>query len=153
MHYDPKPAKPTTGICVDASCMQVRDSIKRDGFYHGALEWQILALPNLTPIHASPVYPHANINLGEFVAIVDAMRILKARGDKTTTVYSDSLTAIAWYKNKRVKSRHPRNEKTAHILDTVARALQWVKEVNPPNPVVFWDKVIWDENPADFGRK
>lgn len=133
--------------------MPVRDSIGRDGFYHGALEWQIFLLPDVEPRQKSGVYPYGNINLGEFVAIVDAMRLLKACGDKTTTVYSDSLTAIAWYKNKRVKSRHPRNEKTAHILDTVAAALQWVKEVNPPNPVVFWDKVIWDENPADFGRK
>lgn len=133
--------------------MPVRDSIGRDGFYHGALEWQVIVLPDRGQLLASGIFYHANVNLGEFVAIVDAMRILKARGDKTTTVYSDSLTAIAWYKNKRVKSRHPRNEKTAHILDTVAAALQWVKEVNPPNPVVFWDKVIWDENPADFGRK
>lgn len=145
---------PTSGIVVDASCIPVRDSIQRDGFYHGAVEWQVFDVATGRRIFASKVYHHGNINQGEFNAIVDAVYLLQAIGERTVPVYSDSMTAIAWFNNRKVSSKHPHNELTEEISSATKRSLAWIKENHQRlNPVLFWNNRVWGENPADYGRK
>lgn len=146
--------RPTTGVVVDASCLPVRDSIARDGFYHGPVEWRSADVATTRITYSTPVYMHGNINVAEFLAIVDAVSLLHQQDDHTTIVYSDSLTAIAWYRRRAVKSKYPRNEKTAVMHGLIDEALAWLKKHNPSvHRVKFWDNVVWGENPADFGRK
>ena len=145
--------KPTYGIAVDASCLPVQNSKKVDGFFHGILEWQGLDLRSGAKLFASKVYSHGNVNLGEYIAIIDALSLLHGIGDTTTIVYSDSKTAIAWYNNCKARSKHPENEKTSEIMTLFRISQEWRNDVRPPNPVLFWNKDVWDENPADFGRK
>lgn len=144
---------PRMGIIVDASCIPVRDSITRDGFFHGAVEWQVKDLSTMETLMASRVYRHANVNQGEFLAIVDALSLLWERGDHHTSIYSDSLTAISWVRRKHPKSKHPLNDRTREIMDLVGYSTQWLRERHIKNPVIFWDKTHWGENPADYGRK
>lgn len=145
---------PTFGIVVDASCIPDSGSIKRDGFFHGRVEWQVFDIETRARVFASKTYKYGNINMGEFNAIVDAIYLLQAIGERTVPVYSDSLTAIAWFNNKKSGSKHPHNQLTEEISSTTKRALAWIKERQQGlNPVLFWNNATWGENPADYGRK
>lgn len=94
----------------------------------------------------------ANNNIGEFLAIVHAQAWMAKIGYRLP-VYSDSITAISWVKNKKVKSELPKNRETKNAWDLVDRALVWLHQNNLPGPVIKWKTEFWGENPADFGRK
>lgn len=145
--------RPTFGLVGDASCLPVRYSIQRDGFFHGAVEWQIVDIATGKKIFYSPVYAFGNVNIAELLAILDGVSLLHQADDHETPVYSDSLTAIAWYRNGRIKSTYPRNQHTEHLHDTLSSMMQWAQQNKPANQVLFWDNVRWGENLADYNRK
>ena len=92
-------------------------------------------------------------NLGEFLALVDALRLLHERGDSETAIYTDSLTARAWVRNKRANSTLPRNARTAEVWRRIDEATAWLKAHPVRSPIRTWDTRGWGEIPADFGRK
>lgn len=145
--------RPLSGIVGDASCLPVRDSIQKDGFFHGPVEWRVRDIATGEMITASSVFKYGNVNIAELMAIIDGVAWLHGSGDETTPVYSDSLTAIAWYNNRRMKSRHPCNELTVGLFEIANSMMEWLIVNKPKNPVLFWDNVKWGENPADYGRK
>ena len=64
---------------------------------------------------------------------------LKKEGRDTTPIYSDSRTAIAWVRNKKVKTeleRTPRNEQIFELMD---RALKWLNSNTYKNPIIKWE--------------
>ena len=68
-------------------------------------------------------------------------------------VYSDSVSGMAWVRNRKAKTTLVRNEQTAQALDLVARAEKWLRQ-NPLHAEVRkWNTEEWGEIPADFGRK
>ncbi len=92
-------------------------------------------------------------NIGEFLALVHALALLQKKGETTLPIYSDSRTAMAWVRNKKVNSnlkKTPRNQK---LFDLVDRALNWLKSNTYKNPIEKWETRDWGEIPADFGRK
>jgi len=145
--------RPLTGLVGDASCLPVRDSVQRHGFFHGPVEWQVVDIATGKKVFCSPVYQFGNVNIAELLAILDATSLLHQVDDHETPVYSDSLTAIAWYRHKKIKSTYPRNEQTERLYDLLSDMMKWVIKERPTNPVLFWDNVKWRENPADYGRK
>jgi ribonuclease HI len=140
---------PTTGIVVDASCIKGRT----DGYYYGITEWNGFDLGSKKTIFGSRAFPRANANIGEFLAIVDALHWLHQRGDTFTAVYSDSRTALSWFGKKGPKTTFPKDDHTRTIWTIMDGASDWLKGACPPNPVLFWDNRSWGENPADYGRK
>lgn len=92
-------------------------------------------------------------NIGEFLAIVEGLARLKAAQADDITVYSDSMTAIAWVRHKKCRTKLRMNPQTADLLDIVARAEKWLAENSYANPIVKWPTEEWGEIPADFGRK
>jgi ribonuclease HI len=91
-------------------------------------------------------------NLGEFLAIVHGLAYLqKMNSDKT--VYSDSVNAIKWVKQKEVSSTLVRDESTKEIWDLVDRAVHWLKTNKYANKVAKWQTKQWGEIKADYGRK
>jgi ribonuclease HI len=91
-------------------------------------------------------------NLGEFLAIVHGLAYLqKMNSDKT--VYSDSVNAIKWVKQKEVSSTLARDESTKEIWDMVDRAVHWLKTNKYANKVAKWQTKQWGEIKADYGRK
>lgn len=145
--------RPTAGLVVDASCIAVQNSLQVDGFYHGAVEWQVKDIASGALAFSSQIYQFGNVNLAELLAIIDGVSLLHNADDHSTPIYSDSLTAIAWYRNRKAKTRHPLNEFTYPILDLVDQMMKWLISTKPTNPVLFWDNQKWGENPADYGRK
>lgn len=101
--------------------------------------------------YVGPIQNGTN-NLGEFIAIVHALRYLKEKGSKQT-VYTDSRTALSWLRNKKVASTLKRDASTAKIWELTDEAVKWIQMNTYANKVVKWNTEEWGEIKADFGRK
>jgi ribonuclease HI len=101
--------------------------------------------------HGGP-YPDATNNIGEFLAIVHGISLLK-KHNINIPVYTDSLTAMTWVRNKKAKTKLAPTKNNAIIFDLIARAEKWLCENTYPNLLIKWETASWGEIPADFGRK
>lgn len=88
------------------------------------------------------------INIGEFLAIVEAVKYIIDHNYEPKVIFSDSNTAISWFKNKRTASGK-RNMKLMKAEIYLRAMAYWVDEIE----VIKWDNRQWGEIPADFGRK
>ena len=68
-------------------------------------------------------------------------------------IYSDSVNAINWVKQKKCKTKFPRNEKSDPLFQLLERADRWLQCNTYTTKVLKWDTKTWGEVPADFGRK
>lgn len=100
--------------------------------------------------HFGPM--HGTNNIGEFLAIVHALALLKQKG-LNMPIYSDSRNAISWVKQKRCKTKLERNARTEELYQLIERAEKWLKENSYTTPILKWETTKWGEVPADFGRK
>ncbi|MEK3878827.1 ribonuclease H [Paenibacillus sp. FSL M7-0420] len=91
-------------------------------------------------------------NLGEFLAIVHALAHLKQEGS-SKTVYSDSVNAMKWVKQKKVATTLPRDASTEEIWQLIDRAESWLRSHTYDNKVLKWQTKSWGEIKADYGRK
>jgi len=96
--------------------------------------------------------PNGTNNLGEFIAVVHALDYLKKQGS-SRTIYSDSRTALAWIRNKKVASTLKRDASTKQIWELTDWAINWLKTNTYDNQIVKWNTEEWGEIKADFGRK
>ncbi len=101
--------------------------------------------------HQGP-FPQGTVNIGEFLAIVHALAMLKKTGS-TLPVYSDSRTAMKWVKQKAANTKLPPEQSNLKLFDLIRRAEKWLKENDYPNRIIKWETKFWGEIPADFGRK
>jgi len=90
-------------------------------------------------------------NIGEFLAIVHGLALLKQKGFDMP-IYSDSVNAISWVRQKKCKTKLPRNEETEELFTVIERAEKWLRE-NTYTRILKWETKVWGEIPADFGRK
>lgn len=95
---------------------------------------------------------HGTNNIGEFLAIVHGLALLKQKGS-AMTIYSDSCNAMLWVKNKKCKTKLERTAKTEQLFQLIERAELWLKENTYNIPLLKWETEKWGEIPADFGRK
>ena len=100
--------------------------------------------------HLGPM--HGTNNIGEFLAIVHALALLKKQGVKRT-VYSDSRNALLWVRQKQCKTRLERNAQTERLFQLIDRAVIWLRNNKIEVPLLKWQTKEWGEVPADFGRK
>lgn len=91
-------------------------------------------------------------NLGEFLAIVHALALLKKEGS-SRTVYSDSVNAMKWVKQKKVATTLPRDASTEEIWILIDRAERWLQTNTYDNKLLKWQTKVWGEIKADYGRK
>lgn len=101
--------------------------------------------------HFGPV--HGTNNIGEFLAIVHALALLKQKGLDDMPVYSDSVNAQIWVRKKKCKTTLVRNADTEYLHGLIARAEAWLRNNTFNNPILKWRTEEWGEIPADFGRK
>ena len=128
-------------LCVDAACSG----------NPGKMEYQGVHLPSGRIVfHFGPI--KGTNNIGEFLAIVHALALLQQKGLKMP-VYSDSVSGMAWVRNRKAKTTLERTDETAQALDMVARAEAWLRGHPQTNQVLKWPTEEWGEIPADFGRK
>ena len=128
-------------IAVDAACSG----------NPGPMEYRGVHLPSGKQIfHFGPV--QGTNNIGEFLAIVHALALLKQRGSDMP-VYSDSRTAQIWVQKRKCKTTLKRTPETEPLFAIIARAERWLMNNTWKNPILKWDTAQWGEIPADFGRK
>lgn len=97
-------------------------------------------------------FQDATNNIGEFLAIVHALALLM-QNNNDLPVYSDSMTAIKWVKDKKANTKLVPTENNAELFELIKRAENWLKVNIFPNKILKWHTAIWGEIPADFGRK
>ena len=72
-------------------------------------------------------------NIGEFLAIVHGLALLKQKGFDMP-IYSDSVNAINWIKQKKCKTKLPRDAKTEELFCLIERAEKWLREKHLHHP-------------------
>jgi ribonuclease HI len=118
----------------------------------GVLEYQGVNTATKEVLFKRGPFPVGTVNLGEFLAIVHGLSYLK-KLDCSFPLYSDSRTAIAWVRNKAIKTNLERNSKTEDLFELVDRAIEWLKNNSYTTKILKWETEDWGENPADYGRK
>lgn len=92
-------------------------------------------------------------NIGEFLALVHGLALLKQKESKMP-LYTDSISAIAWVKAKKCKTKLDRTPKNEPIFELIRRAENWLMDNQPITTTILkWETSRWGEIPADFGRK
>ena len=97
-------------------------------------------------------FEHATNNIGEFLALVHGLALLK-QYNKTMPIYSDSVNAMAWVRAKKCRTKLARTEKNIEVFNLIARAERWLEDNHYTTQILKWDTPNWGEIPADFGRK
>lgn len=129
-------------IAVDAACSG----------NPGAMEYRGVYLADGKEIfHYGPV--HGTNNIGEFLAIVHGLALLKQKGLDNMPIYSDSVNAQLWVRKHHCKTTLVRNDQTEKLYQMIERAEAWLRDNTYKNPIIKWQTDKWGEIPADFGRK
>ena len=117
----------------------------------GPMEYRCIDLQTGQQVfHYGPI--HGTNNIGEFLAIVHGLALLKQKGFDMP-IYSDSVNAISWVRQKKCKTKLPRNEETEELFTVIERAEKWLRENTYTTRILKWETKVWGEIPADFGRK
>lgn len=138
----PPPGLRLPSYSVDAACAGVP----------GPLEWRGLDNGNLKEVFRRGPYPRGTNNIGEFLAIVQALQMIVAAGH-SAAVYSDSQVALGWVRAKTCRTNLPPTPRSAALFTEIRAAEQWLAAQRALPPVLKWETTRWGENPADFGRK
>ena len=129
-------------IAVDASCMG----------NPGIMEYQGVMVRTGEVIFKKGPFKNGTNNIGEFLALVHALALLKQKGSNLP-IYSDSKTAISWVQKRICKTQLQRTPENAELFEILKRALKWIQTNDYTNRIIKWDTEEWGEIPADFGRK
>ena len=132
-----------SSISVDAACSG----------NPGVLEYRGVLTKDGTEIFRMGPFKDGTNNVGEFLALVHALAMLKKQGDTATMIYSDSRIAIGWVKRKKAKTTLKKSAMNARWIGLISRAEQWLKANSYATKIEKWNTKEWGEIPADFGRK
>lgn len=129
--------RPTEGIATDAA-----HSIKKR-----KTEYQAIDIATGERLFYANI-GHQTINIGEFLAVVEAAKYIIKNNYKPRIIYTDSQTAITWFNNKNTASakRNKELQKAEIFLKVFASEIATIS-------VKHWDNRLWGETPADFGNK
>ena len=118
----------------------------------GDMEYRGVYVKTGQQIFIQGVYKEATNNIGEFLAIVHGLALLKQKGSNMP-IYSDSVTAQAWVKAKKCKTKLERTPQNAAVFERIEAAERWLQNNTYTTKILKWDTPKWGEIPADFGRK
>lgn len=134
--------KPTKGIAVDCGCIG----------NPGIAEYRGVDLQTGKVVFEHKISGLCTNNIAEFAALVHGVKYLIANKIEGK-VFSDSQTALAWYKHKQHKSKLGKNSDTEKAHKLLEHAVKNIIDSNHMNYVEFWSNKIYGEIPADYGRK
>lgn len=136
-------------LCVDASCIG----------NPGVMEYRIFDISRNKVIWESEKFQEWTNNLGEFLALVEAIKMLQwgnvslLQWNNYSCIYSDSQTAIAWVKSKKIKTTLKYSPQTKKLLEKIEEAKVRLKTHELNIPIFKWETEIWGGIPADYWRK
>ena len=88
------------------------------------------------------------VNVGEFLGVVAAAKYIIEHNYTPRIIYTDSITAITWFRNKKTASK-----KKSPALYKAEVFLRFFSVEVDTITVQYWDNRGWGETPADFGNK
>lgn len=128
--------KPTKGISVDGSCRG----------NPGDASYRAVDIETGRELFKENIGEATN-NIAEFLGLCHA--IWYNRKNKINSdIYCDSVTAIAWVRNKQAKSTF----KSPKIQERLTKAEEYLKTIDTIE-IKKWDTKNFGEIPADFGLK
>ncbi|TXD53555.1 MULTISPECIES: viroplasmin family protein [unclassified Polaribacter] len=119
----------------------------------GKMEYRGVLTHNKQQIFIKGPFKRGTNNIGEFLALVHGIALLKSKNQHNLPIYSDSKIAISWIRQKKCKTNLSFNDENNDLLELIKRAENWLKENTFKNPILKWETKAWGEIPADFGRK
>tara|TARA_B100000767_G_scaffold266824_1_gene284749 strand:- start:36 stop:671 length:636 start_codon:yes stop_codon:yes gene_type:complete len=119
----------------------------------GKMEYRGVLTHNKKQLFIKGPYQNGTNNIGEFLALVHGIALLKSKKNKNTPIYSDSRIAMSWVKQKKCKTNIHFDASNKDLLELIKRAEKWLRENSFENPILKWETKAWGEIPADFGRK
>ena len=117
------------------------------------MEYRGVLTHNKQQIFIKGPFKKGTNNIGEFLALVHGIALLKSKNKEDIPIYSDSKIAMNWVKQKKCKTNMHFDASNRDLLDLIKRAEKWLKENTYKNPILKWETKAWGEIPADFGRK
>ena len=133
----------------------ILDSISVDGAgnnLNGVVEYRGVYTRTKEVLFTRGPFDGGTNNLVEFLAIVHALAYCKER-NILLPVYSDSITAISWVRNKKIKTTATQNNVNIKIFEYIQGAINWLNNNSYRNKILKWETHLWGEIPADYGRK
>lgn len=129
--------RPVEGIATDAA-----HSMK-----NGKTEYQGINLATRERIFYKDL-GNQTTNIGEFLAVVEAVKYIIENNFQPRVIFTDSTTAIAWFNSKTTSSTKPCRDlqKAEMFLRALSADVDTIE-------VRHWDNKRWGETPADFNRK
>lgn len=130
------------GIPIDGIATDAAHSTKR-----GVTEFQGINLATGERIFYENL-GEQTVNIGEFLAVVRAVKYIIENDFQPRVVYTDSMTALTWFNNKSTASnkRNRELQKAEIFLKALSADVDSVE-------VRHWNNKAWGETPADFGNK
>ncbi len=154
-----KPATRRTSVRGNPGELVV-DCSKFGGSLIGPTEWRgvlFLSTGEWQDVFHSPLYGRGHNNLGELLAIIDACQRLERGELKCVTLWSDSKTALSWFRTGKIRTTiDVDGQCDAAFAAAVSDGRKWLESANRPEWFAMmsrWDTSVRGENPADFGRK
>jgi ribonuclease HI len=128
-----------------------------DGAYNGIFcEFQAVWFPSKEKAFASKRFDGGTNNIAEFLGLVSSIEYLKNKG-LPIKIYTDSVTAITWFRNKKANTTATQTGKSTDELNNlILKAEKFLEENNvllSTAEILKWDTRVWGEIPADYGRK
>ena len=118
----------------------------------GLMEYRGVHVETGKEIFRMGPYQQGTNNIGEFLALVHGLALLKQQ-QLDMPVYSDSVNAMLWVKNKKCKTKLEPCKENKPIFDLIERAEKWLHSTTYSTKILKWETGKWGEIPADFGRK
>ncbi|EAQ42678.1 MULTISPECIES: ribonuclease H1 domain-containing protein [unclassified Polaribacter] len=119
----------------------------------GKMEYRGVLTHNKKEIFRKGPFKKGTNNIGEFLALVHGIALLKSKQKEEVPIYSDSKIAMSWVRQKKCKTNLHFDASNKDLLDLIKRAENWLKQNTFKNPILKWQTKAWGEIPADFGRK
>ncbi|TVZ56523.1 ribonuclease HI [Lutibacter sp. Hel_I_33_5] len=119
----------------------------------GKMEYRGVLTHNKKQIFIKGPFKKGTNNIGEFLALVHGIALLKSKNNTSTPIYSDSKIAMSWVKKKQCRTNIVFDASNKDLLELIKRAEKWLNENTYTNPILKWETKAWGEIPADFGRK
>jgi len=118
----------------------------------GILEFRGVVADTGTEVFRRGPFMQGTNNIGEFLALVLGLAYLK-KYNLPWTLYTDSVTALAWVRQKTCKSKLEWNAQNQELFFMVRKAEDWLRKNTWTTQICKWETTLWGEIPADFGRK
>lgn len=119
----------------------------------GLMEYRGVLTDTKKQVFIQGPYKNGTNNIGEFLALVHGISLLKSKKLYDYPIYSDSRIAMSWVKKKQCRTNIEFNQDNKELTDLIKRAEKWLQENTYKNPILKWETKAWGEIPADFGRK